>query len=49
MLIAVAVLAIGTFSAIVIHRLKVDVEQEKAFRAQLSGGVRLDDRNALLS
>ena len=49
MLIAVAVLAIGIFSAMVVHRLKVDVEQEKAFRAQLSGGVRLDDHTPLLS
>lgn len=49
MLIAVAVLAVGVFATIVIRRLKLDVEQEKAFRAQLSGGVRLDDRNALLS
>lgn len=49
MLIAVAVLAIGIFLAVVIQRLRVDAEQEKAFRAQLSGGVRLDDRSALLS
>ena len=49
MLIAVAVLAIGIFLALVIHRLKVDVEQEKEFRAQLTGGVRLDDHRALLS
>jgi uncharacterized protein YoxC len=49
MLIAVALLAIGIFCAIVIHRLKVDLEQEKSFRAQLTGGVRLDDHSALLS
>jgi hypothetical protein len=49
MLVAVALLAVGTFSAVVIRRLKSDVEQEKAFRAQLSGGVRLDDHRALLS
>jgi hypothetical protein len=49
MLAAVAFLAIGTFTAVVIRRLKADVEQEKAFRAQLTGGVRLDDRSALLS
>ena len=49
MLIAVALLAMGIFSAVVIHRLRVDVEQEKAFRAQLSGNVRLDDHRGLLS
>ena len=49
MLVAVAILAMGTFAAIVIRRLKADVEEEKAFRAQLTGAVRLDDRTALLS
>ncbi|HEX7861056.1 MAG TPA: hypothetical protein VF773_12055 [Verrucomicrobiae bacterium] len=49
MLIAVAVLAIGTFAAIVAHRLKVDIEREKDFRAQLNGGVRIDDRAPILS
>jgi hypothetical protein len=37
MLIAVPVLAVGIFTAIFLRRLKADVEQEKAFRAQLSG------------
>ena len=48
MLMAVAVVAVGIFTAGVIHRLKVDVAQEKAFRAQLTG-VRLDDNTAFLS
>jgi len=37
MLFAVPVLAVGIFTAIFLHRLKVDVAHEKAFRAQLSG------------
>ena len=49
MLLAVAILAMGVFAAVVIRRLKLDTEQEKVFRAQLSGGVRLDDHRALLS
>jgi hypothetical protein len=49
MLFAFAVLAIGTFSALVLRRLKADTEEEKAFRAQLTGGVRIDDRSPLLS
>ena len=49
MLIAVALLAVGTFTAIVVHRLKVDIEHEKDFRAQLSGGVRVDNHSGLLS
>ena len=49
MLVAVAILAIGGFVAGVIRRLKLDTEEEKTFRAQLTGGVRLDDRSPLLS
>jgi hypothetical protein len=49
MLIGVTIVAIGAFAAVVIRRLKMDTEQEKAFRAQLSGGVRLDDHTPLLS
>lgn len=49
MLIGVTIVAIGTFFAAVIRRLKMDTEQERAFRAQLSGGVRLDDHAPLLS
>jgi hypothetical protein len=49
MLVAVAILAMGGFAAGVIRRLKLDTEEEKAFRAQLTGGVRLDDRSPLLS
>jgi len=43
MLVALSILAIGAFAAGVIRRLKLDTEEEKAFRAQLSGGVRLDN------
>jgi hypothetical protein len=49
MLVAVSILAIGAFAAGVIRRLKLDTEEEKAFRAQLSGSVRLDERSPLLS
>lgn len=37
MLIAMSFLAVGTFAALVIRKLKLDVEQENAFRAKLSG------------
>ena len=49
MLFAFAVLAMGTFSALVLRRLKMDTEEEKTFRAQLSGSVRIDDHTPLLS
>ncbi|MGZ8919488.1 MAG: hypothetical protein ACXW3L_00760 [Limisphaerales bacterium] len=49
MLIGVTIVAIGIFVAGVIRRLKMDTEQERTFRTQLSGGVRLDDHTPLLS
>jgi len=49
MLIAVSVLAVGVFAAIVVWRLRLDLEQDKTFRAQLNGGVRIDNHDALLS
>ena len=37
MLFALPILAVGFFGAMVLHRLKIDVEKEKLFRSQLSG------------
>ncbi len=37
MLLALTILAFGTFAALVIRRLKLDIEQERAFRAKLNG------------
>ena len=37
MMIVLPILAVGAFWAVVIHRLKVDHEREKHFRAQLTG------------
>ena len=37
MLTAVTVLGAGTFVALVLRRLKLDINQEKEFRAKLSG------------
>jgi hypothetical protein len=37
MMIVLPILAVGTFCAVVLHRLKADVEREKYFRAQLTG------------
>jgi hypothetical protein len=37
MMILLPILAVGAFWAVVIHRLKVDHEREKHFRAQLTG------------
>ena len=37
MLIAVPMVAVGLFAAVFLRRWKMDLEQEKAFRAQLTG------------
>ena len=37
MMFVLPVLAVGVFWAVVLHRLKVDHEREKYFRAQLTG------------
>jgi hypothetical protein len=37
MLLTLTIVAFGTFAALVIRRLKLDIEQERAFRAKLSG------------
>ena len=37
MMIVLPILAVAVFWAVVIHRLKVDLEKEKYFRSQLSG------------
>jgi len=37
MLLTVTLLVVGTFSGIVLRRLKRDIEQEEAFRSKLSG------------
>jgi hypothetical protein len=38
MLIAVPILAVVSFTGIVLYRLKLDAAQEKAFRSQLRDG-----------
>ena len=37
MMFVLPILAVGVFGALVLHRLKVDIETEKSFRAQLTG------------
>jgi hypothetical protein len=36
-MIVLPILAVGVFGAVVLHRLKVDIEREKYFRSQLTG------------
>jgi hypothetical protein len=48
MMIVLPILAVGAFWAVVLHRLKVDHEREKYFRAQLTG-VDLDKTRISLS
>lgn len=48
MMIVLPMLAVGVFWAVVLHRLKVDHEREKYFRAQLTG-VDLEKRGISLS